>query len=192
MAEVTRCFLGLGGNLPFAGKLPIETIAAAVQQLEIAGVKVVGASSAYDSSPVPATDQPDFTNAVIAADTHLSAGDLLAVCKSVERLFGREPGERWSARTLDIDILAYGELVTPEPDVWRQLSENYDPEAKPIDLALPHLRMHLRAFALAPFVDVAPNWQHPVLGKTAKELLADVEAAAPHDKVERLPASIWR
>lgn len=191
MADATECFLGLGGNLPFAGRLPIETLAAAVPQLELAGLRILAVSAAYGSAPVPASDQPDFTNAALKAETTLSAEELLGICKSVERLFGREPGSRWSARTLDVDILAYGDQVVPHEAAWRQAADGYDPADKPDDLVVPHPRLHKRAFALAPLADIAPDWHHPVLGKTARRLLADVHADAPHDTVTRLSAAIW-
>ncbi len=129
------------------------------------GMHVYAVSRWFLSAPVPPSGQPDYVNAVAALridpDPPVDPADLLARLMQVEAAFGRQRGAPNAARTLDLDIIAIGGLVRAAPD--------------PI---LPHPRAHERAFVLAPLVDVAPDWVHPVLGRTAAELLA---ALPPQD-----------
>jgi 2-amino-4-hydroxy-6-hydroxymethyldihydropteridine diphosphokinase len=160
--------IGLGANLdsPRWGT-PRETLAAALAVLEGNGVAVRARSGWYRSAPVPASDQPWFVNAVAALATTLAPPDLLALMQAIETCFGRARGVPNAARVLDLDLLDYrGERVQSP------------------DLILPHPRLHQRRFVLAPLAETAPGWRHPVLGLTAAQLLARLDANQP---VERLP-----
>ncbi|MBN1140832.1 MAG: 2-amino-4-hydroxy-6-hydroxymethyldihydropteridine diphosphokinase [Deltaproteobacteria bacterium] len=111
-----------------------------------------------------APDQPRYFNAVLAVATPLSPEQLLARCQAVEREFGRERRERWGPRTLDIDILAFGDRISETPA-----------------LILPHPRLHLRSFVLLPLLEVTPEWRHPRLGKTVRRMVAELpETALDH------------
>ena len=113
----------------------------------------------FESAPVPPSGQPPYINGV--ASLRFEPGDtpdpavLLACLMHIEARCGRQRGTPNAARTLDLDIIAIGDSIRAAPD--------------PV---LPHPRAHLRAFVLAPLLDVAPDWIHPVLGRSAAALLA--------------------
>jgi 2-amino-4-hydroxy-6-hydroxymethyldihydropteridine diphosphokinase len=146
--------IGLGGNLSSAAGPPQATFAAVLADLPGHGVTVEACSPWYETEPQPPTDQPWFVNGVAAVATRLDPAALLAALHGLEAAYGRERSTANAARTLDLDLLAYGDLVTT---------------AGPV---LPHPRLHLRAFVLRPLVDIAPQWRHPVLARTATDLLA--------------------
>jgi len=162
--------VSMGGNLPSACGAPRQTLCSAVGALEEGGLTNIRFSAIYQTTPVPASDQPDFINIAVQAKTQLSPALLLALFQATEKSFGRSPGERWSARTLDIDLLAYGQQVLPDLDTWHGLANNPDPAATLDQPVVPHPRMHKRAFVLLPLMDIAPTWCHPVLEKTVEEL----------------------
>lgn len=114
-------------------------------------------SRLYRSAPVPPSDQPWYVNAVARIETDRSPRDLLALLHRIEAAYGRERREVNGARTLDLDLLAYGDVVLRGGD------------GAPV---LPHPRMHQRAFVLLPLREVAPDWHHPVLGQTVDDLIA--------------------
>jgi 2-amino-4-hydroxy-6-hydroxymethyldihydropteridine diphosphokinase len=112
----------------------------------------------FQTAPVPPSGQPPYINAVAALRVdQFNPAELLAHLMTIETECGRRRSIPNAARTLDLDIIAIGSLVRSEPD--------------PI---LPHPRAHLRAFVLAPLVDVAPDWVHPLLHRSAAQLLADL------------------
>lgn len=152
--------IGLGGNLPSSFGSPVDTLQHALKRLDEEGVKPISSSPFYGSRPVPASDQPDYANAVVLVKTGLTPGALLKQILSIEQEIGRRRGEVNAARTIDLDLLAYGDFCL----------QGQDSDAR--GLLLPHPRMHLRAFVLAPLCDIAPNWIHPVLHVSARQLYA--------------------
>lgn len=169
--------LGLGGNLPSARfGAPRAILAAALRALGDHRVKVTHRSRWYQSAPVPDAGQPWYTNGAARLKTDRSPADLLDLLLAVEHRFGRTREAPWAPRTIDLDLLAYDAIVS-----WHHPTA----EASPV---LPHPRLHERAFVLLPLVEIAPAWRHPVLGKTAAELLA---ALPPGQRIEPLDGPAW-
>jgi 2-amino-4-hydroxy-6-hydroxymethyldihydropteridine diphosphokinase len=137
--------IGLGANLPSPRfGAPVTTLNAAVARLTELGIHVAARSRWYESTPVPVSDQPNFVNAVICVATELEPAALLALLHRIEVEFGRVRGVRNAPRLLDLDLLAYRDMV------------NHDGAPQ-----LPHPAMHLRAFVLLPLREIAPRWVHP-------------------------------
>jgi 2-amino-4-hydroxy-6-hydroxymethyldihydropteridine diphosphokinase len=149
-----RVWLGLGSNL---GDRRAHLLAALWEIQREAAVRRV--SSLYLSEPVGYPDQPAFLNAAAEILWNRSPQDLLRVLQHIEKSVGRTPSFPNGPREIDIDILDFGGLVRHEPD--------------PV---LPHPRLALRRFALAPLAEIAPRWRHPILKKTASELQARLPA----------------
>lgn len=158
---MVRVFLGLGSNLGDR-EGNIRDVLAHLG----AFVRIERVSSFYETDPVGYLDQPSFINAVCSAITDLCPEELLGAAKGIEEQMGREPTFLNGPRLIDIDILSYGDRILDTGD-----------------LVIPHPRMAERSFVLVPLAEIAPDWLHPVLRKSAAEL-----AAAAGDGGVRLPA----
>jgi len=147
-------WIALGGNLGEA-RTTLQWARAELSQLGA----VTAVSGLYRTAPVggPA-GQPDYLNAALSLRTHLGAPDLLAALHDIEARAGRERRERWEARTLDLDLILYGDLVVHTPA-----------------LTLPHPRAWERAFVLAPLADLDPLRCHPETGETVAAALVRLE-----------------
>ncbi len=149
---MTAAFVALGANIGDAR----ATLRAAFDALaDLEGTRLLRTSSLYRTAPVGLPDQPDFINAAAALETELSPADLLAALHGVEARFGRIRTVRNGPRTLDLDLLLYGATVLDTPG-----------------LTLPHPRLHLRAFVLAPLAEIAPDLAIPGRGTVAAWLPA--------------------
>lgn len=105
---------------------------------------------------------------------------ILAQLHEIEADFGRSRSHRWADRTLDLDLIALDDLVRPDADTqerWRHLPPEEQARRTPDGLILPHPRLQDRAFVLVPLADVAPEWRHPLLGLTVREMLAALPEA---------------
>ena len=158
MSAPVRACIGLGGNI---GDVAAALRAALAALGALPGTRLVRASRFYRTPAWGVETQPDFTNAVAVLDTTLPARALLDALLDIERAHGREraaDGSRWGPRTLDLDLLLYGEAVIDEPG-----------------LVVPHPQLHARAFVLVPLAEVAAEAEVPGRGRV-DALLAGVDA----------------
>ncbi|WP_055127677.1 2-amino-4-hydroxy-6-hydroxymethyldihydropteridine diphosphokinase [Pseudomonas mediterranea] len=157
-----RIYIGMGSNLAE----PAAQLRSALQALaSLPESRFVGASAFYQSDSL-LPGQPRYTNAVAALDSQLAPLDLLDALQAIETGQGRERLERWGPRTLDLDILLFGDRLIDEPR-----------------LKVPHYHMHARAFVLYPLAELAPADLRLADGR----LLQDLLAACPFVGLERLP-----
>ena len=168
--------LAFGANLPSAVGGPATTIAMALERIKgEKSVCLTAVSPAYATPAWPPSEQPDFVNLVAQVETVLPPEALLTVLHGTEAAFGRVRDVRWAARSLDIDILSYGDAVLPDPAIW-QAAAGDAPGALPrAPLVLPHPALHKRDFVLRPLCDIAADWCHPVLRLTAAQMLNRVD-----------------
>lgn len=159
LPSTTSAFLGLGSNLGDR----IEHLQQAVDLLDAdTRTRVDAVSSVYETDPVGGPEQDPFLNIAVRVATRRSPTALLALCQSVESELGRVRTVRWGPRTVDVDILLYGERTVARRD-----------------LQIPHPRLHERAFALVPLIEVAPGQRLP----DGTSLPAALAAIAPVEGV---------
>jgi 2-amino-4-hydroxy-6-hydroxymethyldihydropteridine diphosphokinase len=171
-------YIGLGANIPGPAGPPEATLAAAAERLAQLG-SIVACSSLYSTAPVGFADQPRFFNAVIALETGLAPRELLEELLDLELDFGRDRSAalRNGPRTLDLDILLYGDLV---------LSEH--------NLVVPHPRLAERAFVLVPLHEIAPDLRDPRTASTVGQLLGSLfpdPAEGKAHAVEKVESGFW-
>lgn len=151
--------IGLGSNITGPWGTPRSTVENAFTQLNRFPLRVVKFSTLLATTPFGNKNQPDFINAAAVIDTALSPVALLSRLHQIERQAGRKRGRRWGPRTLDLDILDYKGLILKPQGQGRAA------------LRLPHEGIPERDFVLLPLAEIAPRWKHPVLHKTAKEMI---------------------
>jgi 2-amino-4-hydroxy-6-hydroxymethyldihydropteridine diphosphokinase len=151
MAEKT-VYLSLGSNIGDREK----NLRTAIASLEDANVRVTLVSSFYETEPVDLREQPWFLNCVVEGTTKIAPLELLYALSEIERRMGSQKLVPKGPRLIDMDILLYGEETIDAPD-----------------LQVPHPRMLLRKFVLAPLAEIAPNVKHPSWNGTAAEMLAE-------------------
>jgi len=151
---LTTVYLGLGSNTGDRAAM----LEAALERLEIAGVRIARRSPVIETEPQYVLEQPRFLNMVVEARTTLEPAALLQTLQRIETALGRRKIVNKGPRTIDIDILFHGGAIVDTPG-----------------LTIPHPLLHERRFVLEPLCEIAPGLQHPVTGKTAAEMLAALD-----------------
>ncbi len=161
-----RIYVGLGSNL---GEREAMIRLALDDLARLPETTLLRASSLYDTEPVGDVDQPNFLNAVAEVESGLAARRLLWNLQLIEKRLGRGRTRRWGPRTIDLDLLLYGDLVIEEPD-----------------LTVPHPEMLRRSFVLVPLVELDPMLVHPVTGETLLAHLTRLNVRPPVKRGTRL------
>lgn len=171
-------YIGMGGNLASWAGTPEVTLVAATARLESMG-QVTSRSSLYSTEPVGFAGQPRFVNAVVALETELAPRNLLKGLLAIEQEFGRDRATGFAngPRTLDLDILLFGDVKISEPG-----------------LEIPHPRLAERAFVLIPLNEIAPRMVAAASGKTVAQLLDSLHPCAESqtDAVVPIQSDAWR
>ena len=168
-------FIGFGSNL--GDRQDFCDRALALMQL-LPASRVVNWSSYYETEPVGAREMLSstwFYNGVVCLKTSLAPRSLLEICQETERSLGRDDQTRQGPRTIDLDILFYGQQIINQPG-----------------LTIPHPRLHLRRFVLIPFVELSLAWNHPIFNRSTKDLLDYLTDSAQVKKLDLVPGSTYK
>ncbi len=163
-----RAYIAFGGNV---GDVEHNLRRALAAVASLRGTRIRRVSSLYRTAPVGVEDQPEFVNGALEVETELGPAALLEHLLAIETSLGRTRAVRWGPRTVDLDLILYGDLVLEQPG-----------------LELPHPRMQERGFVLVPLAEIATEVVHPGLEASVGQLLADL---GPTDDVRLLGRPAW-
>ncbi|MEL6127321.1 MAG: 2-amino-4-hydroxy-6-hydroxymethyldihydropteridine diphosphokinase [Pseudomonadota bacterium] len=191
LSNSQRALVSFGANLPSHLGSAEDTLKAGLTLLEQSGFRPIACSALYRTPAFPAGSGPEFVNGACSFETSVSPKEILYSLQRIEAELGRERRERWGPRACDFDLLAVGDMVLPDAGTarhWAALGPDLASRTDaPDELVLPHPRMTERSFVLVPLMDVAPDWRHPLTGRTVREHHADL-SEPDRDSVVRIAA----
>ena len=167
--------LAFGSNQPSNKGNSRETVMWAMADLSDRIGTPIRKSRLYKTPAFPAGAGPDFVNAAVSFEIDWSPANILELCHDMEATAQRTRESRWGQRTLDVDFIGFGGAILPDLPTylsWRELPLEQQMEKAPSRLILPHPRLQDRSFVLVPMMDVAPDWEHPILQMTTRQMLA--------------------
>lgn len=169
-----KCLISIGSNV----SADINDATSLIQKCRLKLSQILNSplemSRIFRTPAFPAGAGPDFANAAFAVTSQSDSFQLLKTLHQLEADFGRTRTKRWGQRTLDLDLLAVGDQVSPDRatwEKWHQLPLETQMEEAPEELILPHPRIADRSFVLVPLADIAPDWVHPVTGLSVAAML---------------------
>ena len=179
---MTQALISFGANLAERNTDLTSVLHKVLSELKtFKGIDVISESRAFRTPAWPPGSGPDFLNAAMLLETSLRPGDLLDVLHGIEQEMGRIRPVRWGPRVCDLDLLMYGDRIIPDRatvEHWMAMDDQEAIRHRPDELLVPHPRLHRRGFVLLPLLDIAPEWRHPILGRTVAEMAADLSDEA--------------
>lgn len=153
-----KIIIGIGGNIKSDdGSHPIHVAMKAINSLENYSIQVIEQSSWYESEPIPKSNQPNFFNCIVFANTILNELDVLKVLHKIEHTLGRRRKTVNEPRVIDLDLIDYSNKILSNKEI-----------------IIPHPRAHTRRFVMEPLAELDPNWVHPILKTNVYKILKKI------------------
>ena len=175
--ELSKVLIALGGNLTSELGPSLTTLKFALAMIRMRTSRLLFVSRFFKTPCFPVGYGPDYINAAAMFDFDGHPKNLLNILHEIEAIFGRRRDSRWGGRVLDLDLLAFGNQISPSVKKytkWRDLPMSHQLKQAPNEMILPHPRIQDRSFVLAPLIDIVPKWRHPISGLTVIEMYADL------------------
>ena len=180
---MNKYLIALGRNIPSNHLTSLEVLKKTLLSISQFEMNVIKVSTWWESKAFPKDVGPNYVNGVVKVSSKLMPQEVLIRLKKIEMIAGRKTSKRWGNRTLDLDLLACGNMILPSRALfmeWFSLPIYLQLKKEPKQLILPHPRIQDRLFVLKPLAEVSPNWVHPVLRKKPKEIM-DENVWKPED-----------
>ena len=170
-----RYGIALGANLNSTFGSALQTLEQSLRLFSDESLTIRGRSRWYSTPAFPAGSGPDFVNAAVLVESDKAPQEVLSSLHRIEQALGRTRENRWEPRICDLDMVFCDDLVLPDWETytrWQNLAFAQQKTDSPAQLILPHPRLQDRAFVLVPLLDVAPEWLHPVTGRSIAQMIA--------------------